>query len=48
MIEVDQHALPNEEFSDEFGIQTDHTDNVYTSKETCCRTFRPRNPEQQM
>jgi len=43
MIEVDQHALASEEFSDELGIQTDHTDKVYTSKNTCCRTFRPRN-----
>jgi len=45
MIEVDQHSFSNEEFSDEFGIQTDHTDKVHTSKNTCCRTFRPRKQE---
>lgn len=46
MIEVDQDSFADEEFSDEFGIQTDHTDKVYTSKNTCCRTFRPREQEQ--
>lgn len=43
MIEVDKHALSEEEFSNELGIQIEHIDQADSSKNTCCRTFRPRN-----
>lgn len=46
MIEVDKHSTVNEEFSNELGIQTEHVDQASTSKNTCCRTFRPRNQQQ--
>lgn len=47
MIEVDKHSISKEEFSDELGIQTEHIDQANTSKNTCCRTFRPRNHQQE-
>lgn len=47
MIEVDKHAFSNEEFSNELGIQTEHIDQANSSKNTCCRTFKPRNDREQ-
>ncbi len=41
MVEIDQHSFPKEEFADELGIQNQHIDTAGTSRNTCCRTFRP-------
>jgi hypothetical protein len=41
MVEIDEHSFPKEEFADELGVQTEHIDYASTSKNTCCRTFKP-------
>jgi hypothetical protein len=41
MVEIDRHSFAKEEFANELGVQTEHIDMAGTSKNTCCRTFRP-------
>ncbi|KAA0549906.1 DUF1540 domain-containing protein [Bacillus sp. BGMRC 2118] len=40
MVEHDNHARYDTEFSSELD-EKNHTDQVETSKETCCKTFKP-------